>query len=1198
MSAYRPPARPGGKFYGEDLFWYCQWLAETRYPATSGQGKRPSGALIYYIVRLLLLRDYPGAVIEPDAALVSSALAERFLELAPQIARRLAIELKHALRLIDRKQVADELQRLMRSFARLTLPHLSWSAEHHVGIYEALRQRLQNLWETYWQQAQVHHLALLLPRLRPAYLLVTPVAPASVSGKTALKLLRRQLEEDRRRPLWVVPPPDCYLYDEPLQDWLLRPLLSGQLFIDLCKVLAELTLAVPALARKRSAELGVTENDSLPPEAGTLKQEVLRRIPVRPQGTATGAAIAFYAIAAWRVARQAVRAAQGGRAHPAGAKPGKPDEPTPPDPAQPEDSGDDAPAGSAAHDENLILPDQRLMPLSQFQRLLAFAMRAAEHLLWDDTLAVRALPTPSPEQRLLQRQLLLSARLHRQYDYLDQKERLRRASTQAALPAWTEWETRRDSACDDIALRLAGSIAPEAITSANLPDLLRVPTAALVSQYLYQMPFGAWLRDALHAHLLDGAALLRWCQTLAEALAEKLGAWPPNTPGAPRTVEQAARAIFWHVKLALEARIDRLPGFAAPASADLPQRADGGLVIWLGSTLPPEALELATVLAPLVTRVLYHSAWEAASQGEALFVALIKNRDPRSFKQMTDDLMQRAEDLKLPNSADAVLQALEKLERLLEHLILPNEISLKQLDGDKFIPIPLDIIIDYHYNIDHGSYQFIGDFRSFVKSFVRPKDTRETSRSDFTNTAAPAKPQVTRIALDPAAENEAALRLLELLLHHAQTPQDSELAQDAQRLIEYAFTVNSGRQLIERFARQGKVVAIEIIKLWQADTLPAEGAEPAISPRLGKKQMKQQIALVRFLASPAVQQSPALRRAVSDLFEIPMGIEAPQAPGLRLGTLEHLAPWTTRKALREEALRILKALAQVSPTQRKALCARLLAQEQIVLTLSLLQQRGWPRPLWLRSPAAEPNSPQNFLHARQSWLRHLPENDTSWRARALMAEWLHTQFWSHTWSAHLHVEHIACFHLTFLNALHPRLRAVFGAAWTVASEQELAPFLEVIGVEGCLPPQLPAQLDDPVYFEAMWDCLAADVRLLYQPSTPGEPGEQQLEWLRQDWQVARFQTHIWFLTLAGLADENEQRVLLAAMSLANGNARVVRRWIAGQRPTAAEAQQLLYHLRHWNPHTSITAQDIPDLLSRAAERVRPAWMALGAAPFL
>ncbi len=87
----RVPARPGGILYGEDLFWYCQWLAETRYPATSGQGKRPSGALIYYVVRLVIMRMYPGAILQPDAGPVPAALAEPFLELAPQIARRLAI---------------------------------------------------------------------------------------------------------------------------------------------------------------------------------------------------------------------------------------------------------------------------------------------------------------------------------------------------------------------------------------------------------------------------------------------------------------------------------------------------------------------------------------------------------------------------------------------------------------------------------------------------------------------------------------------------------------------------------------------------------------------------------------------------------------------------------------------------------------------------------------------------------------------------------------------------------------------------------------------------------------------------------------------------------------------------------------------------------------------------------------------------
>ncbi len=1148
MGAIGSPASSGGGIPGEDLFWLCQRWAEAKYRATSGQGKRPSGARIYYVVRQVMLRKHPGAVIKPDSTPIAQALADEFQALMPEIAKHLAQEWKYALRLVDSAQVDHELERVMRGFARATLPQIEWATEHHVGIYEAMRQRLQRLWETFWEQADIERYRL---RRRSRLVLVRPIALPGMPGKAALKRLRQALEEDRANPAGAVLPPDAYLYEEPLSDWLLRPLLTGGLFIDLCNVLADLTLAVPDLVRKRRADLGVSGDDVDASSTSALKQELLRRLPLLPQGTARGAAIAFYAIAAWRVARQTGQAALA------------------------------APAAGS----HLLPPDLGLLPFAEFQRLLAQAMQTTEHLLWDETLAIRALPASSPEQRRVLWQALLSARMRRQFDRLAQMERHRAAQGSATLPRWAAWETPRDATCDEVALRLANSIAPDAITRETLPDLLRLPTAALVNHYVYHMTVGAWLRDALHAALLDGNALLAWCQALAEALAQEQGGWLPETPGAPATPEQAARAIFWYTKLALEARVGPVPGFSAPAGR--PKRADDGLVVWLESTLPAEALELAVILAPLVARMLHFSASGAAQRGEALFVARIKKRDERAFEQLTQDLRLRAKDLNLSeeDAEAAVQQALNDLDEILERLLLPDEIGLEHLRGEKSALLGLDISITDSYTIFQGNYQFIGDFRSFTKGFIRPPDPPAE---------APVEP-ISTLALDPMVENQAALGILELLLTNAQSP-EKHLAGDARRLIEWVFTTNTGRQMIEQFARQGKVAASALSAFWQRNIVPAADAAPAISPTRDKTRMLRQGALARFLMLGPVQQSAALRRAVGDLFEIPLGLETPRRVGLRLGDVEHLAPWASRKALREVALRILAALEAVPATQRGAICARLLAQEQMALTLHLLQPWGWARPDWFRMPEDARPSPQIFQYARASWQRQLAEANANWRARAMMVEWLRAQFWGHSWSALLMTPHGSCLYRTLTDALYPRLRAVLPAIWRVATQERLASFSEVIGITGSLPPQLPAQLDDPVYFEAVWKHLSPQERQRYALAEDEAPDEPPVAWLRQDWQFIRVRAHLWFLTLAGLADENEQRVVLAAMSLANGDARLMDRWLDGEQPTEAVAQQLLTQVKLWAPQSNLDAQGIPGLLSSAARKAQAAWFALRETP--
>ncbi|HEU5369512.1 MAG TPA: hypothetical protein VFU69_13655, partial [Ktedonobacterales bacterium] len=428
---------------------------------------------------------------------------------------------------------------------------------------------------------------------------------------------------------------------------------------------------------------------------------------------------------------------------------------------------------------------------------------------------------------------------------------------------------------------------------------------------------------------------------------------------------------------------------------------------------------------------------------------------------------------------------------------------------------------------------------------------------------------------------------------------------DGDLLLAGIFGNTSGRKLLEKFAAQGAPVAREVIKLWQSKFHQAQGDNQAIAPRMATENMELHTALTRFLAYPPVEQSPAMRRAVGDLFELPMQWEQPiVSRRTHLGMLERLATWTSRQRLRAELLRALDALESIPLAQRRALCRHLVAQEPVVLALRLLEQGGWGRPPWLRISApgaaktSEDRKRQLFMLARRHWHRLLSSDISASRARALAAEMLGTQFWSPRWIERLQEEQITRFYRTLFNALTPRLRAVMGAAWMVATDQKLARLSELVGLVDCLPPRLPAQIDQRAFFEAMQERLnlEQDEQEDASDAREGDDLPPTLRRLRRDLQAARWRTCAWFLALAGLAEENEYRLLLAVMSLAAGNADQVGRWLAGQAPSPAEAAALLLEVKRWNNQTSITEQHIPALLQTAAAQVRPVWEQLRRMP--
>ncbi|HEY7357446.1 MAG TPA: hypothetical protein VH590_13300, partial [Ktedonobacterales bacterium] len=500
----------------------------------------PGSVRVYYYTILALLRQHPLALIDLLSAGLPLHLEQRFVDLAPRVARHLALDFKRASRLLQSDHPAEEALHLLSRHPLVMAPRLNWMPDHLEGIHKPLLRCWQRLWSACWQQAAPNHLGCLEQIIGTSRLLIAPVAPGSLPGKAALQQLRQQWEQDRQEHAWVIPPPIVFLYEEPLTDWLVRPLLSGKWFFRLCQALAELASAVPALVQQRAAAQQAKADDAAR-QPGRRRKPDTRRIPPMPQGSITAEAIFFYAVAAWRAA---------------------------------------LPPGVS---DQLILPDARLLAPRQFGELLALAITATEHLLWDSALAARALPAGTPERRKLLRRSLLPPRLRRHYADLSQRERWRRAQAQP-LPPWEAWETPLAAALDLIDARLATSIAPAAITGAMLENLLRLPRAALAGQYLYHTTPGTWLRAALPTDLPGVDALLPFCQTLTGAL----GAWPTRTPGAPASAEQAALAVLWNVKLALEARINDAPD----QERALPRQKDSRLAVWLGGgPLPAEALE-------------------------------------------------------------------------------------------------------------------------------------------------------------------------------------------------------------------------------------------------------------------------------------------------------------------------------------------------------------------------------------------------------------------------------------------------------------------------------------------------------------------------------------------------------------------------------------------------------------------------------
>ncbi len=223
MKRSRVKVEPEQVCNGLQLYWYCHSLAKDSRKQFCGHPLLPSGARIFYYTRRLLLAQVVLPAVHPDEGMLSVYVVDRFIQAAPIVAERLAMDFAHAVRL--RAEPGSEVKRLLSA----PIPHdceLSSIPAPLVRCRGEMQQPCEPLWETCCGVVDQKHLVRLYTALSPARLPVAPVARLEDSAQVALRQLRDRLAQDAERE-WLVPAAGAYLYDEPLETWLLRFLLIG-----------------------------------------------------------------------------------------------------------------------------------------------------------------------------------------------------------------------------------------------------------------------------------------------------------------------------------------------------------------------------------------------------------------------------------------------------------------------------------------------------------------------------------------------------------------------------------------------------------------------------------------------------------------------------------------------------------------------------------------------------------------------------------------------------------------------------------------------------------------------------------------------------------------------------------------------------------------------------------------------------------
>lgn len=216
------------EYQGIHLFRLCQQVASEYVVRNPDQLLLPSGARIFYYVRLVLLRQGWEPAVAPTEAPVSPMIAEAFLQQMPRVAAYLAAEFGHVVHLLaDPFQVAPPL---LAGYASSHTSELSSLLSSLSGPDRLPHQDILALWETALRRLQERSFPALALLVNHQNLLVAPIARPQDREKTALCYLRERLVRDNLERSWRIPPTELYLYDEPLLSWFVRGLLSQPWF--------------------------------------------------------------------------------------------------------------------------------------------------------------------------------------------------------------------------------------------------------------------------------------------------------------------------------------------------------------------------------------------------------------------------------------------------------------------------------------------------------------------------------------------------------------------------------------------------------------------------------------------------------------------------------------------------------------------------------------------------------------------------------------------------------------------------------------------------------------------------------------------------------------------------------------------------------------------------------------------------------
>lgn len=233
LSSEDPPVYGAARLNGVQLFHASQRLVQ-QHSVSRDDKLFSKGAQRFYFTRLALLRCQPSLRIELDEVKLPVAATSLFLQTLPTVAGRLSLDFTRGL------SILAEPTPLLRWRAvgawLMNAPEFHQTLERLAGTAWHTKAAWPRGWERFWQETEQAYAARMSVYLRPARLRVTVVAHADASAEEALAMLRRRLAQDRAAGLSVAHP-EAYLYDEPLIDWVTRPLLAGEWIARLIEML-------------------------------------------------------------------------------------------------------------------------------------------------------------------------------------------------------------------------------------------------------------------------------------------------------------------------------------------------------------------------------------------------------------------------------------------------------------------------------------------------------------------------------------------------------------------------------------------------------------------------------------------------------------------------------------------------------------------------------------------------------------------------------------------------------------------------------------------------------------------------------------------------------------------------------------------------------------------------------------------------